>query len=70
MANEIVNLVNEKLNAPKRIGVDVHCLWFIDHKLNLVAQDFKEVENINSVIKFLKWITESDRLVSYTSFQG
>ena len=68
MANEMVKLVNEKLNAPKRIGVDVHCLWCIDHRLNLVAQDFKEVPNINYVIKFLKWITASDRLVCYTSF--
>ena len=31
-------------------------------------QDFKEVENINYVIKFAKWITASDRLVSYTAF--
>ena len=68
MANEMVKLVNEKMNAPKRIGVDVHCLWCIDHRLNLVAQDFKEVPNINYVIKFLKWITASDRLVCYTSF--
>ena len=68
MANEMVMLVNQKLNTPKRIGVDIHCLWCIDHRLNLVAQDFKDVPNINYVIKFLKWITASDRLTSYTSF--
>ena len=68
MANEIVRQVNEKYRLNKRVGVDVHCLWCIDHRLNLVAQDFKEVENINYVIKFLKWITAGDRLASYTSF--
>ena len=68
MANEIVKLVNERTNGNKRIGVDVHCLWCMAHRLNLVAQDFKEVENINFVIKFAKWITASDRLVSYSAF--
>ena len=68
MANEIVKMANEKMNANRRFGVDVHCLWCIAHRLNLVAQDFKEVENINFVIKFAKWITASDRLVSYASF--
>ena len=68
MANEIIRMANEKHHTNKRIGVDVHCLWCIDHRLNLVAQDFKEVENINFVNKFLKWITAGDRLASYTSF--
>ena len=68
MANEMVKLANEKHHLNKMIGVDVHCLWCIAHRLNLVAQDFKEVENINFVIKFAKWITASDRLVSYTAF--
>ena len=56
------------MNTNMRIGVDVHRLWCIAHRLNLVAQDFKEVENINYAIKFAKWITASDRLVSYTAF--
>ena len=68
MANEIVKLANEKHHLNKTIGVDIHCMWCIAHRLNLVAQDFKEVENINYVIKFAKWITASDRLVSYTAF--
>ena len=68
MANEIVKLANEKLNSNRRIGVDVHCLWCMAHRLNLVVQDFKEVENINFVIKFAKWITASERLVSYSVF--
>ena len=68
MANEMIKMANEKYGLNKRLGVDVHCLWCIDHRLNLVVQDFKEVEGINFVIKFLKWITASDRLVSYTSF--
>ena len=50
------------------IGVDVHCLWCIDHRLNLVTQDFKEVPGINFVITFAKWLTANDRLVSYTLF--
>ena len=49
MANEEVKLVNEKHHLNKRIGVDVHCLWCIAHRLNLVAQDFKEVEDSNFV---------------------
>ena len=68
MANEMVKLVNEKHHLNKTIGVDIHSLWCIAHRLNLVAQDFKEVENINFVIKFAKWITASDRLVSYSAF--
>ena len=68
MANEIVKLANEKDHLNKRIGVDVHCLWCIAHRLNPVAQDFKEVDNINFVIKFAKWITASDRLVSCWAF--
>ena len=68
MANEMMKLVNEKHHLNKRIGVDVHCMWCIAHRLNLVAQDFKEGENINFAIKFAKWITASDRLVSYTAF--
>ena len=67
MANEMVKLVNENCGLTKRIGVDIHCIWCIDHRLNLVAQDFKEVKNINFVIKFIKWITAGDRLVSYTA---
>ena len=68
MANEMIKIVNEKCALNKRIGVDIHCLWCIHHRLNLVAQDFKEVENINFVIKFIKWITAGDQFVSYTSF--
>ena len=68
MANEIVKLMNEKMNTNRRIGVDVHCLWCMAHRLNLVVQDFKEVENINFVIKFAKWITASERLVNYSAF--
>ena len=70
MANEMIKMANENCGLNKRIGVDVHCLWCIDHRLNLVAQDFKEVENINFVIKYIKWITAGDRLVSYTTFAG
>ena len=61
-------MVNEKYHLNKRIGIDVHCLWCLDHRLNLVAQDFREVPNINFVIRFVKWITAGDRLVSYTTF--
>ena len=68
MASEMVRLINGQLNTNKRVGVDVHCLWCIDHRLNLVAQDLREVPNINFVITFIKWITASDRLVSYTLF--
>ena len=68
MANEIVKMVNAKYHLDKRIGVDVHSMWCIAHRINLVAQDFKEVENINFVITFAKWITASDRLVSYSTF--
>ena len=46
----------------------MHCLWCTDHRLNLVARDFKDVPNINFVIKFIDWITALDRLVSYTAF--
>ena len=68
MATEMIKLVNQKCNANLVIGVDVHCLWCIDHRLNLVAQDFREVPNINFVIAFIKWITANDRQVSYRSF--
>ena len=68
MANEIVKLANEKMNTDRRIGVDVHCLWCMAHRLNLVAQDFNGIENVNYVIKFAKWITASYRVVSYTAF--
>ena len=60
MANEMIKMVNENCNANKVVGVDVHCLWCIDHRLNLAAQDFKEVPNINLVIAFIKWIRSSD----------
>ena len=68
MANELLRMANEKCGSNRRLGVDVHSLWCLDHRLNLVVQDFKEVENINFVLKFLKWFTTSDRLVSYTAF--
>ena len=68
MANELLRMMYEKRGLNRRLGVDVHCLWCLDHRLNLIAQDFKEVENTNFVIRFLKWITASDRLVSYTAF--
>ena len=66
MASEMVRMINGQFNTNKRIGVDVHCLWGFDHRLNLVAQDFREVPNINFVITFIKWITVRDRLVNYT----
>ena len=50
MANEMMKFVKEKHHLDKRIGVDVHCLWCIAHRLNLMAQDFMEVENINYAI--------------------
>ena len=68
MANEMVKVVNQKCGTTKRIGADVHAVWCIDHRLNLVAQDFEEVPNINFVITFIDWITASDRLVSYAAF--
>ena len=68
LANEIVKMVNQKCGTTRRIGADVHSVWCIDHRLNLVAQDFEEVPNINFVITFIDWITASDRLVSYTAF--
>ena len=68
LASEMVRLINGKLNTNKGIGVDAHCLWCIDHRLNLVAQDFTKVPNINFVMTFIRWITASDRLVSYTLF--
>ena len=68
MANEMIKIVNEKCHTNKQVGVDVYCLWCIDHRLNLVAQDFKEVPNINFVITFIKWITASDRLASKSFF--
>ena len=40
-----------------RRGVDVFCLWCLDHRLNLVAKDFVSVENVNFVTTFLKWFT-------------
>ena len=51
-----------------RRGVDVFRLWCLDHRLNLVANDFFSVENINLVLMFLKWFTASDRLVKYSRF--
>ena len=68
MANEIVKMANEEFHMNRRIGVDVHCLWCVDHRLNLVARDFEKVPNINFVIRFIDWITARDRLVSYTAF--
>ena len=68
MANELLRMMYEKRGLNRRLGVDVHCLWCLDHRLNLIAQDFKVVENVNFVIRFLKWFTASDRLVSYTAF--
>ena len=68
MACELIKRANQKQNINMRIGVDVHCLWCIDHRLNLVTQDFKEVPGINFVITFAKWLTANDRLVSYTLF--
>ena len=52
-----------------RRGIDVFCLWCLDHRLNLVAKDFVLVKNINLVLMFLKWITASEMLVKYTRFQ-
>ena len=46
----------------------MHCLWCTDHRLNLVARDFKDVPIINFVIMFIDWVTARDRLVSYTAF--
>ena len=68
MANELLKLVKTKQNIDLTIGVDVYCLWCIDHGLNLVTQDFKEVPGINFVITFVKWLTASDKLVSYSIF--
>ena len=68
MACELIKRANQKQNIIKTIGVDVHCLWCVDHRLNLVTQDFKEVPGINFVIMFAKWLTANDRLVSYTLF--
>ena len=68
MASELIKMANEKQNINMAIGVDVHCLWCIDHRLNLVTQDCKEVPGINFVIKFAKWLTANDRLVSWTIF--
>ena len=68
MANELLKLVRANLTVDLKAGVDVHCLWCMAHRLNLVVKDFKEVENINFVIRFAKWITASDRLVSYSAF--
>ena len=68
MANEIVQMANSQLGTTKRIGVDVHGLWCIDHRLILVARDFNKVPNVNFVILFIGWITAKDRLVSYTAF--
>ena len=68
MANEIVKMADDAFRMNRMIGVDVHCLWCIDHKLNLVARNFKDVPNINFVITFIDWITARDRLVSYTAF--
>ena len=68
MVSELIKRANQKQNINMRIGVDVHCLWCVDHRLNLVTQDFKEDPGINFVIKFAKWLTANDRLVSYTLF--
>ena len=68
MANELIKLVRTNLTVDLNVGVDVHCIWCMAHRLNLVAQDFKEVPNINFVIMFVKWLTASDRLVSYSLF--
>ena len=68
MANEMIQMVNEKCGTTRRIGADIHSVWCIDHRLNLVARDFDEVPNINCVITFIDWITTSQRLVSYTAF--
>ena len=65
---ELIKIVNDQKNTNIQLGVDVHPVWCIDHRLNLVAQDFLEVENINFVLTFVRWITGSDRLVSYTAF--
>ena len=64
MANEMIKMVNEKYHLNKRIGVDVHSPRCLVHRLNLVASDFREVPNVNFIIKFVKWITAGDRLVS------
>ena len=68
MTAELLKLVNEAQNLNLRRGIDVSCLWCLDHRLNLVAQDFWEVENINLVILFVRWITLSDRLTKYRNF--
>ena len=68
LANEMVNMANEKYGTTRRIGTDVHSVWCIDHRLNLVVKDFNEVPNINYVIVFIDWITANQRLVSYTAF--
>ena len=31
MASEMVRMINGQFNTNKRIGVDMHCLWCIDH---------------------------------------
>ena len=68
LANELIQIINEKKNMNVRLGVDVHSVWCIGHRLNLLAQDLTEVENINFVIMFIRWFTANDRLVSYTAF--
>ena len=68
LASELIKTVNEQKNTNLQLGNDVHAVWCIDHRLNLVAQDFQEVENINFVLMFIRWITGSDRLVSFTAF--
>ena len=61
IANGMTKFVNEKYHLNKRIGFDVHCPWCLDHRLNLVAQDFRDVPNNNFVIRLVKWITAGDR---------
>ena len=68
MANEMVKMAKEKCGTSRLIGADINAVWCIDHRLNLVAQDFNEVPNINFVITFIDWITASERLVSFTAF--
>ena len=68
LANEMVTMANERYGTTRRIGTDVHSVWCIDHRLNLVTKDFNEVPNINYVIAFIDWITANQRLVSYSAF--
>ena len=68
LANEMIKIINEKRMMNLRRGVDVFCLWCLDHRLNLVAKDFVSVENINLVLMFLKWFTANERLVKYARF--